>query len=323
MSRICCWTLLCLAFVVNIAHAQTLKIHESVPEQGAAASVVYISNPLSANPPAATRNLVTQVQRQREQLISSLQQLQDAYCRAAMLDEALAVRDQIRRLQAEAVITLPAAPGTATTTGLTPGQLRGRSSEIHYLEVTGATSGTVWGSGPYTDDSSVATAAVHSGHLKSGETRVVAFRILPGRDSYSGSTSNGVTTLDYASWGGSYEILGAGTRVEDFQASRVPLDAEFATVFLTGRTSGHVWGDDIYTSDSNLATAAVHAGVLKAGESGLVQVEILAGQPSYPSATRHGVTSRTWGQWARSVRLRPVEFPNASPAVRLRFQLQR
>src|SRR5205823_4787332 len=37
---------------------------------------------------------------------------------------------------------------------------------------------------------------------------------------------------------------------------------------VTGRTDGSIYGTDVYTSDSKLATAAVHAGVLRAGETG-------------------------------------------------------
>ena len=37
---------------------------------------------------------------------------------------------------------------------------------------------------------------------------------------------------------------------------------------VTGRTDGPVWGDKVYTDDSSLATAAVHAGVLRDGQPG-------------------------------------------------------
>ena len=46
---------------------------------------------------------------------------------------------------------------------------------------------------------------------------------------------------------------------------------------VTGRTAGgFVWGTDVYTTDSTLAMAAVHAGVLKAGQAGYVRVAIVA-----------------------------------------------
>src|SRR5205085_7931697 len=36
---------------------------------------------------------------------------------------------------------------------------------------------------------------------------------------------------------------------------------------VTGNANGTIYGSDVYTTDSTLATAAVHAGVLKMGET--------------------------------------------------------
>ena len=59
------------------------------------------------------------------------------------------------------------------------------------------TNGSLWGSDPYTADSSVCKAAIHSGALKpqGGETTVV---IKGGEAKFDGSTKNGVTS---AGWG--------------------------------------------------------------------------------------------------------------------------
>lgn len=74
------------------------------------------------------------------------------------------------------------------------------------------------------------------------------------------------------------------------------------TVFIqvTGADSSSIWGTDIYTDDSHLDAAAVHAGVLTIGETGVVKVNILAGQSSYSGTTRNGVTSSNWGSYSRS-----------------------
>ena len=45
---------------------------------------------------------------------------------------------------------------------------------------------------------------------------------------------------------------------------------------VTGAVGNTVWGSDVYTTDSALATAAVHAGVLTAGKTGTVKVRIVA-----------------------------------------------
>jgi hypothetical protein len=60
---------------------------------------------------------------------------------------------------------------------------------------------------------------------------------------------------------------------------------------------GFAWGTDIYTLDSTLAVAAVHAGVLKPGQTGVVRVKILGPQATFTGSTRHGVTSMGFGPY--------------------------
>lgn len=62
---------------------------------------------------------------------------------------------------------------------------------------------------------------------------------------------------------------------------------------------GSIYGgkNNIYTSDSDLSVACVHAGILKDGSVGKVTVKVLADQGSYPSLTRNGITSGEWGAW--------------------------
>ena len=84
---------------------------------------------------------------------------------------------------------------------------------------------------------------------------------------------------------------------------------------VVGTTVGGVWGDGTYTSDSVLAAAAVHAGLLEPGQSGVVTVEMVSGLPAYEGAARHGVTSLAYGAWAVAYRLTGVEF--AAEAVSL------
>jgi hypothetical protein len=64
---------------------------------------------------------------------------------------------------------------------------------------------------------------------------------------------------------------------------------------VTGANTHTIWGDGIYTTDSQLATAAVHAGVLQAGQTGIVKVTIVASPQTFNSSTKNGVTSQPWG----------------------------
>lgn len=71
----------------------------------------------------------------------------------------------------------------------------------------GGTAYDIWGTDIYTDDSSIGTAAVHKGLITFAAGGTVKIRILPGQDSYMGSTAYGVTSLDYGSWDGSFEFV--------------------------------------------------------------------------------------------------------------------
>ncbi len=83
---------------------------------------------------------------------------------------------------------------------------RGQNDSVLYFEVTGSVWGSIWGTGIYTDDSTLGTAAVHAGILEPEELGVVKVTILPGQDSYESSEQNGVTSQSYGSWVGSYRI---------------------------------------------------------------------------------------------------------------------
>jgi LCCL domain len=71
-----------------------------------------------------------------------------------------------------------------------------------------------------------------------------------------------------------------------------------------GMTGATVWGSDLYTDDSAICPAAVHAGKLQAYGGGTATVEVLEGQQSYAGSTRNGVTSLSFNAWTRSIRFR-------------------
>ena len=66
--------------------------------------------------------------------------------------------------------------------------------------------GSVWGTGTYTDDSSICTAAVHAGVITPDDGGTVVIEIAPGQSSYQGSTAHGVTSNDYGEFGGSFRF---------------------------------------------------------------------------------------------------------------------
>ena len=71
---------------------------------------------------------------------------------------------------------------------------------------------------------------------------------------------------------------------------------------ITGSTEGTVWGDGIYSDDSNIAKAAVLEGKCKIGENRLVCIKIIESKSSYGSCTKNGISTSSWGHWDGSYR---------------------
>ena len=67
-----------------------------------------------------------------------------------------------------------------------------------------------------------------------------------------------------------------------------------------GSISSRVWGTNVYTDDSPVCTAAVHAGFINVINGGRVTIEIRPGASSYESTTRNGVTTKAYGAWPGS-----------------------
>lgn len=65
---------------------------------------------------------------------------------------------------------------------------------------------------------------------------------------------------------------------------------------------GTVWGTDLYTDDSSICAAAVHAGAIGTG-GGLVTIEIAAGQAAYQGMVRNGIATNPWGSYLGSFRV--------------------
>ncbi len=172
------------------------------------------------------------------------------------------------------------------------------------FKVTGAaTGGSVWGTDAYTLDSKLAVAAVHAGALKAGETGTIDVTIIAGAKAHTGSARHGVTSSNWGAYEKSYEISRIEVLADPGNLTSYQ-DKPIGTTFrfkVTGATAGgSVWGTDAYTLDSKIAIAAVHAGAIKAGETGTVDVTIIAGAKAHTGSARNGVTSSTWGAYAKS-----------------------
>lgn len=103
---------------------------------------------------------------------------------------------------------------TTTTTGTainwnSRGNFQGADmgKRITYNCPAGGTLYDVWGTDIYTNDSSVCTAAVHSGLITTQYGGAVTIEIIAGQAGYTGSTRNGVTTKDYSKWNLSFRFV--------------------------------------------------------------------------------------------------------------------
>jgi cysteine-rich repeat protein len=155
--------------------------------------------------------------------------------------------------------------------------------------------GTVWGTAMYTDDSALCRAAVHAGvvPLAGGTVHAV---MAAGVSSYGASTRNGVTTRSYGNWPGSYYFPCPGNLTSYRGRNGTEVSCHCSSSATAG---GTVWGTDMYTDDSALCRAAVHAGEVPLA-GGIVRAVIAAGVSSYSGSTRNGVTSLSYGTWPGS-----------------------
>lgn len=86
------------------------------------------------------------------------------------------------------------------------------------------------------------------------------------------------------------------------------------TIEITGRASEVVWGDAVYTLDSDIGAAAVHVGLLNVGETKLIKVWIVPAPGSFAEADRNGVRSRKWGPYHAAFIMQAAEGARGSVA---------
>lgn len=105
------------------------------------------------------------------------------------------------------------------------------------------------------------------------------------------------------------KLLDQGLLAGDAPLNMVNLcDSIGATYYfrVTGDASGALWGTDIYTGDSAIAAAAVHAGAIKIGETAVVKITVERPLAQYQGSARNGVTSHEFGRYETAYRIARV-----------------
>jgi hypothetical protein len=80
-------------------------------------------------------------------------------------------------------------------------------------------------------------------------------------------------------------------------AHRGEIGRRYAYVCPAGGSANAIWGTAVYSDDSSVCTAGVHAGSITLAEGGRVVIEMRPGQTNYPASNRNGVSSGEWGAW--------------------------
>lgn len=165
--------------------------------------------------------------------------------------------------------------------------------------------GTLYGSGPFSSDSSICKAARYLGEIgdKGG---VVTVSATSGCAAYHGGTANGVTSLAWSAHKASFYFPAKGgaacTACPNTFKDIPDVDKLLSFDCTCGAKlpeGGGLYGTGIYTTDSSICLAAKHSGVIK-GVSGLITVKKAPGCGSYKGTTANGVTSSSWASYPKS-----------------------
>ncbi len=174
---------------------------------------------------------------------------------------------------------------------------------------------SIFGNDIYTADSPICVAALHLGLFNRNVGGNVKIRVKPGAPYYLGSIRNGIKSTFYGSaYDLSFVFLDIGSGVElitntipniDFAQTAQPVYTYVDQQFTFSCPSGigqtrSIWGTDVYTYDSSICTAAVHAGRISLQNGGIVTIQIRPGAGSYAGSSRNGISSNSYGAWGGS-----------------------
>lgn len=222
------------------------------------------------------------------------------------------------RAQAAAPADTFAADLTTTLDGIESGVDRPAGARIAVTCPAGARAATIWGTGTYTSDSAICVAATHSGALPGTEAGTVVVEVAHGLQAYEGTIRHGIASTAYPAWTQSFRFPDAPAEAEAAPGGIVYFDhtgdwvtppnrfpaqpgVVYRFVCPAANQTGNVWGTDIYTDDSSICEAAVHAGVISR-DGGTVHYVRRGAQESFRGSVRNGVSSSDYAAWPGSFR---------------------
>lgn len=167
--------------------------------------------------------------------------------------------------------------------------------------------GVVYGSHPYTADSTVCAAARHAGVIPATGGALAA-KASEGCASYVSTEVNGIKTRKWGKYGSSFVFPSKGdvkcpipvAAVANACPSNFKAAAKDSiTCTCPANATGSLYGSGPFTADSSICAAARHAGVIT-DKGGSVTANKFAGCSKYVGAQANGVKSSQWGSYATS-----------------------
>lgn len=246
-------------------------------EGGPPAAGAEVLKQLAAEAAEIDRDTEVELARWRDRTATGLKDVQDRLCRQGLLDEALAVREVARRIQAgEKALPIDVAPPVVRRA------LRPFEDELAALHRKA-------------EDRLAASEEKAADELKKVQD---AFAKEAKLDE-AVAVRDMITALRSGVGVGVADVL-----PDPVYVNNLPIDVGKVFYYeATGSVTGVPYGTDVYTTGSPLGTAAVHCGVLKPDEKKVVKVTILPGQAQYATTTRNGVTSSSYGPWSVSFKV--------------------
>jgi hypothetical protein len=164
--------------------------------------------------------------------------------------------------------------------------------------------GNVWGSNPYTSDSVICLAALHSGHITKEGGLFIVKKGGP-LDAYVGSVKNGVSTQSY----GSFDHMIILPSELDVKISMNNNQCGPKIGICKGKANGccekgDIWGDNPYVKESNLCKAALHSGFISE-HGGIFMIEESGTHGGYIGSTKNSVMSLPCSSNRASISIKP------------------
>jgi hypothetical protein len=170
--------------------------------------------------------------------------------------------------------------------------------------------GLIYGTLIYSFDSIACMSAIHSGILKSNESNMILLKALPGMSFYQGTMQYGIqsTSIDKSDYSFQIEEAPAVILIDCKTPASTPQFAgTLGMKFLVrcpqkcSKVPHYVFGNNLYSGDSSICQAAIHAGALN-DRGGEVQFMIEPGQKLYFRKRAFGIESKERDSYVKSIR---------------------